>query len=282
MIEMEQITINEAIRLFMENNRAVHSDGLILRQWEVENMCLRGWEDDEYTCYKWLGCVIIVMREYSRKPVRKIYKFHFYIHQIALDADIVTVLNHMLEYDRGEGAGYFMEVFACAPLPESIEHRFNRRIYTCPGNTDTDVAIRILTKADAPLVKALCDDTCQSNHYYDNVVANDFCEMGGHEEGAYWNNGETFTVLGAFDGEQLVGLVTAGKDSKINMACVHNLFVHPIHRRKGWARRLVRAAMGLYPELEYKYGLDKDNVASIATALSAGFALAGATFWCED
>lgn len=86
-------------------------------------------------------------------------------------------------------------------------------------------------------------------------------------------------LLGIFDGAALAGAVSIARAENAALITISNVFVPAAYRGRGYAARLVRAATAVEPSARYVYSCGSGNTASIATAKSAGYHLAGAFFY---
>jgi len=82
-------------------------------------------------------------------------------------------------------------------------------------------------------------------------------------------------LLGIFDGADLAGLLKLSDENSGELMHIDDVFVPRQHRGRKYAPRLIRAATAMVPGARYVYSCGSENAASIASAQSAGFALAG-------
>lgn len=79
-------------------------------------------------------------------------------------------------------------------------------------------------------------------------------------------------VLGAYEGDKLVGLLRAVGDG-FSVVLIQNLLVLPDHQRQGIGTRLVRALMERYPEVYQMQLFTDDTPKTTAFYQSLGFTM---------
>jgi hypothetical protein len=82
-------------------------------------------------------------------------------------------------------------------------------------------------------------------------------------------------ILGLFQKGGLAGVISVTNKRQGKVIAVNNVFVCREYRERGYAVRLIRAALALNPFSRYVYSCGSDNPASMASAISAGFVLEG-------
>lgn len=142
-------------------------------------------------------------------------------------------------------------------------------IFSNIGKEHEDPAIRALSSADSKQVVALTtveDDGNIFNKSISENIYNDFLKL---------DNDVSMQLLGIFNGNMLVGAISIENRNHNEVIIVRHLFVAKNHRGKGYASRLVKSALTLYPEARYSYSCGTDNHASVATAKATEFTFEG-------
>ena len=137
---------------------------------------------------------------------------------------------------------------------------------------DNDCDIRILSENDRSQVEILTkvpDDDSDRAKNIAGDIQRDFDNAGKIEKYDIY-------LLGIFDCAALVGAVSLLADKLGTSIYVANIFVTRDYRGRNYATRLLRTATAMYPGVAYSYECAPNNFASIATAKSAGYILAGA------
>jgi len=262
---MKSISREEAMN-FLHNNRvAIHCDSFYdWRYTELFNY------DMDYSCYKFHGCVIIKhdnQHLLELEGIQSNKSITFNIHQISDKADICAAWQYVLENEKVDSIERII-LYAYTPLPNEIEVFGGFCKFTRKGEQYEDSDVRKMTVKDEVIIKELCEDSRNSNS-----EAQDF-----YSWFEYKRRGK---LLGIFS-DKLVGLVSTDRFEDVGLAQVGDLFVHKNYRRLGYGRRLVKAALALYPDVEYFYQAFKSNNASIELALSLGFEFIGAELCVLD
>ena len=133
------------------------------------------------------------------------------------------------------------------------------------GKLYDDADIRLLSENDREQIISLTasnNDTGDTE--FENVAQNLNSDF----------SGDNYKLLGIFDGVTLAGAVEV-LNYDMKLMRVLNIFVSRKYRGRGYAARLIRAALALYPGAIYDYDCYKSNLASAASAKSAGLILAG-------
>lgn len=92
-----------------------------------------------------------------------------------------------------------------------------------------------------------------------------------------WNGNEI--LLGYFQDESLVGIVSYNYSEAADMALLSNIYINTSFRRKRIARNLILSAMAKYPEKQWCYRTAYRNFASINLAKSCGFQKVGSVLY---
>jgi len=135
------------------------------------------------------------------------------------------------------------------------------------GEPYGDPAMRILNKGDRKQILSALD-TPKDDSYEGRVIAGVIRK----------SLKETMKnpdkhLLGLFNDGDLAGVLKLSARNEV--ICVDDVFVRRECRGRKYAPRLIRAAAAMYPGARYVYSCGSGNAASIASAQSAGFALAG-------
>ncbi|ARY91983.1 MULTISPECIES: GNAT family N-acetyltransferase [Lacticaseibacillus] len=81
---------------------------------------------------------------------------------------------------------------------------------------------------------------------------------------------QSLMVLGAFDGDRLVGLIRAVGDGE-TILFIQDLLVHPGYQRQGIGRQLVKALVDHFPEVRQRVLLTDDQPDTRAFYEKIGF-----------
>jgi len=141
-------------------------------------------------------------------------------------------------------------------------------IFSCVGKPYDDPDIRFLSENDR---KQMISTTVPDN---DNEFAKSISQnlLQNFLNMIQYSNSH---MLGIFDGETLAGVIEISKPKNKEAVCVNYVFVPIDYRGRGYAPRLIRAGMAVYPGIRYIYSCGSDNNPSIAAAKSAGFVCEG-------
>jgi len=260
----------------------LHNYGII-----IHGESIYGWRyknffgsDLEFSCYKLDGCVIIkyVSHCYNENGEyfisEKAQHITFNIHQISDEADICAVWRYIEENEKFNNTKRTIMLHVCAPLPEEIDIFMGFRKFSRKGEQYEDNDIRNMTENDKDIIIELCEDSCNNDTHFGKGEAQTFY--------SWFDYTTKNKLLGIFDNDKLAGLVSVKRYEKIEMALVSDLFIHKDYRRRGFGGRLVKAALALYPDIQYCYQAAKLNEASIELAKSLGFEFAGAELYALD
>jgi ribosomal protein S18 acetylase RimI-like enzyme len=77
--------------------------------------------------------------------------------------------------------------------------------------------------------------------------------------------------LGAFEGDELVGVLSVGPDDEAQQMCITVLAVQPAAQRRGIARRLVQAALDGLPGATFSVATTAGNAPALALYQALGF-----------
>ena len=142
-------------------------------------------------------------------------------------------------------------------------------IFSNEGKAYEDDAVRDVTETDSEQMSDLTTVRSRADAFTKSISQNidyGFLRMKRHD---------TVRVLGLWVKNALVGAVSVRNQNQGEAAVIGNVFVAEKHRGCGYAVRLIRAELALYPGRRYSYSCGSDNPASIAAAESAGFVFEG-------
>ena len=237
---------------------------------------------DTYSAYKLHDCVIIkddnrsivdiVRKELPDFPKRISYD----IHQISNKADVCAAWHYILENEKlDDDVQKNIIIYACSPLPQELSKFGAWLKFTRKGNQFEDSNIRQMTDNDRAVISEFCEDSLNNDTDYGKQEAGNFHSW---FESPY---SKRIALFGIFNNNNLAGLVSVLKFEEVNFAQICDLFVNKENRRFGFGKRLVRFALGVYPNAEYIYQARRGNNASIELAKSLDFELAGAEIYIE-
>ena len=133
------------------------------------------------------------------------------------------------------------------------------------GKPYNDSDIRLLMKNDREQIISLSAPNDDSD--FAEKIENEATNLSADFDG-------DLRLLGIFDEVTLAGAVSVNVNNT-ELIRVMNIFVSRKYRGRGYATRLIRAAMALYTDTWYDYECLKSNLASAASAKAAGYTLAG-------
>ena len=142
-------------------------------------------------------------------------------------------------------------------------------IFSCIGKPYDDSDIRFLSETDREQILSITTVPDDDNEFGKSISQNllqDFSEMI-QESNSH--------MLGIFDGETLAGAINIWKPNNDESVSVGSIFIPRNYRGRGYAPRLIRAGMAIYPGARFIYNCGSDNYPSMAAAKSAGFVCEG-------
>jgi len=142
--------------------------------------------------------------------------------------------------------------------------------FSCIGKPYDDSDIRLLSENDREQVMAITSVLSNDDNEFAESIAQNLLE---HFLEMIQNSG--ICMFGIFDGETLAGAITIAKPNNKKATRILDIFIPNQYRGRGYAPRLIRAGLALYPEFIYTYDCGSDNYPSIAAAKSAGFVFEG-------
>lgn len=146
--------------------------------------------------------------------------------------------------------------------------------FSCIGKPYDDSDIRSLSEDDLEQIRSVLtvpDDDSE----YAKIIAQNINEV---LTEIFYNTQKH--ILGIFDGKTLAGMITFNNRNNMELIHMSNVFISRDYRRRGYATRLIRAATAVYPDVIYSYSCGTSNLASAASAKSAGYVFDG-TYICS-
>jgi len=216
-------------------------------------------EDDTVcTTFESHGCVIFkYVYQYD-----DIHRFVWNIHTIDDKSDIISALKDNPELcGDAPVEGYIIGNF---PVEIDKKKHYGWLTYLRFGEYYIDGAIRIITENDSKMMDEFCTKRDDDN-WYTCIEKKNFLDIFNLNDKEIER-----TILGLFENKELAGLILVESYDEINMARLSDIIVKKECRRKGYAKRIIKAACAVYPGKEYWYNVAWHNEASIATAKSAG------------
>lgn len=246
---MIEISINEAKKCLIDSSLALYGD-LVYHLQDVDIV-------GKSSAYESHGAIIIKTTWYHSENIV------WYLCDIG-NSNMISALT---ELTKKFGKNINRAMYCLRDYPGDHCYVFERK-----GELYNDVAIRLLSENDRELIISLTKVADDDNEY-----AIDIAKMI-HENIAEINNKNIY-VHGIFDGTILAGLIISKKHNIIefNLEYVNivDLFITRNYRGRGYATRLIRYATAVFPDLNYIYSCGTINLASIASAKSAGYILGG-------
>ena len=141
--------------------------------------------------------------------------------------------------------------------------------FSCIGKPYDDPDIRFISEDDRGQVFSITNVSDDDNPFAESIAQNllqNYIDM--------IQNSDRH-MLGIFDGETLAGAVAIEKPNNQKAVRIIDIFIPHESRGRGYAPRLIRAGLALYPGLRFTYDCGSDNYPSVAAAKSAGFVFEG-------
>lgn len=254
---MNEIMIDEAIERLKKANPYLYAEVIITLGFDEYK--------EKSSVYESNGCIIIKLWSYHNDFYGDV--FWWYLCDTG-DSDISEAATDF-KCTFGDNIK-INQVFFLGDIPSDYDMSINAgtQVYLRLGgigNPYIDPDIRLLSENDSEQLISLAtlDD--------DNFVGSEkICtryflkyEFSQHEQ-----------LLGIFDGKTLAGAISV-LNYNMELGRIINIMVSRKYRGRKYATRLIRAALALYPDLKYDYDCTKSNIASEASAKSAGFIVAG-------
>ena len=142
-------------------------------------------------------------------------------------------------------------------------------IYSRMGEPYTDRDIRPLSLQDGKCLRCFAE-TADGEAEIDKIILDNISK-----EFLHMQSDTSIRILGLFQKGGLAGVISVTNKRQGKVIAVNNVFVCREYRERGYAVRLIRAALALNPFSRYVYSCGSDNPASMASAISAGFVLEG-------
>lgn len=203
------------------------------------------------------------------------HNVYYRIFQADGGADIAAVSKLTGGYadaDRVRDIKAFVTLYVTGPLTPALNRSYGWRMLSRAGNIYDNPGVREITLDDSKMVDELCAPD-EEDTPFGKMEAESF-----HGCFDYWTarklNG--YRMFGVFEENCLRGLVTARYYIAADTAQLCDIYVGRRFRRAGYGKRLVKAALSLYPGKTYFYQVAKGNAPSFALAYDSGFAFSGA------
>jgi GNAT superfamily N-acetyltransferase len=262
---MKIIDKQQAMSLILGEGKAINGE-------EYIQYYKRFIDFESYTAYETDGCIAIKDEyDYEGKHILR-----WNLHTVNAVSDIVSAFETVKNYS----AGGEIQLFVIGDVPAELSSlqkgwvKFSRY-----GQSYEDNGIRIITAEDRQSVADLCTVPDDDN-WFAKTEAETLIDEYNHIQDI-----SDMMLLGAFDDNKpdtLIGLISLRKSPDISLAGVGDLLVRKEYRNRGYAKRLILAACGVCPGIEYFYNSNSKNSASMAAARSAGFKYAGTCLYYEN
>jgi RimJ/RimL family protein N-acetyltransferase len=249
---MIEITIDEAVERLKNANEYLYAETIITL----------GYDEIRNKSYAYESYKVIIIKQWC-------YGATFYWHLCDVgDSDMVSAaedFKNAFADDIKINYTYFLK-----DKPDDYDMSINEGTvahlrFGGVGKSYNDIDIRLLSESDRKQILFLTTPNPVGNNYeFENVAQNLNSDF----------SNDNYKLIGIFDGVTLAGAVEV-LNYDMKLMRVLNIFILRKYRGQGYATRLLRAALALYPGAKYDYDCEKSNVVSAASARSAGFILAG-------
>lgn len=242
---MIEITINEAMKNLMGSCPGLYADFVI----DFSDVSIAS-ISSAYKC----GDAIAIKTLWSNSN-----EYIWYICDTG-DSNMDLALADLNTYDKNE----FDKILIHAKELDSI----NCLIFSCFGTPYEDEFIRALNESDSEQMLSLTtvhDDDNPFSKSISECLRNNYLSI---------KKDSSIHTLGIFEGVTLTGAISI-KNKHNSVIVISDIFVPKEYRGKGYATRLIHAALSMYPGVRYSYSCGTDNNASISSAKSAGFVFEG-------
>lgn len=250
---MNEISINEAKKLLMNSCAGLYA--YIVFDFNYKGV------NEKSSAYESNGGVIL--KRWWRDS-----EYWWYICDLG-DSDMTTLINESrmaFDYDIKNEEIYFI-----GNIPKDYDTGKANKIqfkFTRTGEAGNNYCdIRLLSESDSEQVEILTSVSDDDSNMAKKIAGNINYDFNNAQKSDMY-------LLGIFDGITLAGAVSIA-DRWGDLMHIHNIFVSRDYRGRKYATRLIRAATAMYPGVIYTYDCDTDNFASISSAKSAGYTLAG-------
>ncbi len=251
---MFDISYKEALDKMMSFDAALHLDTYY---WIYSSDL-----DYDFDCSLLGGCAIISNTRYSFSKCD--YYDVYRVHQISDDCNVNTVIQTITD-SRDKAKDTLITVSARGGLPIGYEEHNNGYFrYYRYGEDYLDSSVKELSFKDYDIVKAFADSQKCETKFNEDFA------------GSFYNwfdkyDTDIAKLLGIFDGDRLVGLLDVHYFEQFDTVILDNLLVAKSHRQQGYATRLVRSALSLYPDKKYVFYANLQNPVAISLVHSLGF-----------
>jgi GNAT superfamily N-acetyltransferase len=242
---MVRITINEAKKRLMNAYPGLYAD--FVSDLNGTNSILQSCAYESY------GSVIVKTFRYYGSEI-----LVWYICDVG-NSDMTSALAELTAQDDDT----LDKIMICAGECEGV----HCLIFSCMGKPYDDPDIRLLCENDRDQFMSLTTVPEYDDEFAKSIACNltgSFSDM---------KHDSSIQILGIFCGMTLAGAISV--KNKKEVITVTNVFVSHDYRGRGYASRLIRSAMAMYPDTRYSYSCGTDNYPSIASAKSAGFVFEG-------
>jgi len=270
---MKKITRDEFMQALREYHPALHCELYAnYRHWYFGDEVL----DAEF--YSADGCAVV----YSAYEYEGKYLAYCYIHEVSDNCGFAEACRKCKAYAdedcaKHENPARTIVLIHRGGLSEKLNAFHGFRKFVRMGEAfEADPHVTRLTREHFEEIKAMCDPAALGNDtWFGKREAESF--FGWDFD---WCESEGIRLLGYRDGTgKLLGIASWSSDDDLNIAWLHDLFVSPDGRGRGIGKALVRTAVGKVPGRLWNYQAARDNVPSIRTAQSVGFAYEGANLF---
>ncbi len=270
---MKKITRDEFMQALRDYHPALHCELYAnYRHWYFGEEVL----DAEF--YSSGGCAVVYSAyEYDGK-----FYMYGYVHEVSDDCDFAEACRKIKERSDADAAAHenstrSIVLIHHGELSEKLNEFHGFRKFVRMGEAfEADPHVSGLTREHFDEMKALCDPAVLENDtWFGKREADSFSGWDFD-----WCESEGIRLLGYRDDTgKLLGIASWSADDELNIAWLHDLFVSPDGRGRGIGKALVRTAVGKVPDRVWNYQAARDNVPSIRTAESCGFAYEGANLF---
>lgn len=270
---MKKITRDEFMQALREFHPALHCELYTnYRHWYYGDETL----DAEF--FSADGCAIV----YSAYEYEGKFYITCYIHEVSDDCDFASACRKCKEMTDADCTAH--ENHTCdivlihhGELSDRLNEFKGFRKFVRIGEAfEPDPHVVPLTRENSDEIKAICDPAVLgSDTWFGKTEADSF-----YNWNFDWGDSQGIRFLGYRDDSgALLGIATWSFEDELNLGWLHDIFVTPAGRGKGFGKALVRTAVGKLPGKIWNYQAARDNAASIALAKSCGFLFHGANLF---
>lgn len=255
---MYRIDYDRAIELIKCSNSDLHIDAYYDVYRELEEVY-------KIDCFKAHGFVIFKVYLYDYYNERSFP--HIYLHQIEEGCDIDKAISFVRDDSTLEDK-YALFVFIKGEAPNVYFDRERTVKLAKMGVEYKDESIRELNESDTELINELVSIPFDSENI-EKRVSRDLTDW-------FERHDLNITrIFGLFEGKTLVGVVSTRYFDEFGIVMHDVIFVKKQFRNHGYGNRLLKSALGVYPDIKYIYQTDVKNESSLSLARSLGFEAIG-------